>query len=181
MKSLVAWLLRHGQHTRSLRLETDVAHDVFDDGMGVAVVACLSVAGARGQLEELSLRITPDLHTDWLLAVRSITRLCLSGYVLQLSAEPLAGLTALQSLELCGECVFDEDARLPTSITRLAVERDATDDMPPQASMACMGFLWCTCACSVDAPAAASARVAATLPLCPSAVCPAAAAAATEA
>jgi hypothetical protein len=63
--------------------------------------------------------------------MRSLRRLKLTREPVHVSPT-IAGLTALQSLELFDNCIFAADAHLPAGITRLLVERDAADEMPVQ-------------------------------------------------
>ena len=54
-------------------------------------------------------------------------------------APAISALTALQSLHLHGLVRFPAECRLPTSITRLRVAFDDSDEMPQQASR--VGFV----------------------------------------
>ena len=133
LHSLLAWLVRHGRHVRKLALK-DGSGGEPESTIDVAVASCLAVAGAAGQLEELSLVYFSELHTEWLPALWSLRRLSLSGSRLRISAA-IGGLSALGSLELCSDNImFTAGARLPPTITRLHVEAGNDEEMPEQVS-----------------------------------------------
>ena len=133
LHSFLAWLVRHGQHIQRLRLPAYCAQGEDENSWAAAVASCLAVVGAAGQLTELDAS-SGLLHTEWLPAMRSLRHLRLSGNLLRISLA-IAGLTALQSLELDSEeIIFAAGARLPSSITRLVVAGDEAEQMPDQVS-----------------------------------------------
>ncbi len=129
LQSLASWLARHGRHIRKLRFGEDGYTDPSDeeDSTSEPLATCLQTVCAHGQLQELDLAASAAFHTDWLSVARSLRRLSLSGTLLHISPA-IAGLTALQSLELDCALYFQDDAQLPASITRLADWDEAIDD-----------------------------------------------------
>lgn len=129
LRSLTAWLAQHARHVRSLSCLFGASPDIV-----AAVTSCLAVAGAAGQVEELTVEGSIG-STEWLAALRSLRHLALDdtqGGELCLS--PAIGmLTALCSLKLSGDSAsVAADARLPASITRLELVV-GEGDMPAQA------------------------------------------------
>ncbi|PRW21009.1 small GTP-binding [Chlorella sorokiniana] len=127
LNSLAAWLAWHGPHVRSLQLTFSSATFYRAgggnaDGLAWATATCLALAGASGQLQQLTFEALRSVHTGWLCTMRSLRRLRLQGNTVHLSPA-VAGLTALQSLELAGSVRLAVGARLPGSITRLLLER----------------------------------------------------------
>ena len=133
--SLAAWLARHGRHVRKLCLKDEEDLDEDCGSMVSAVATCLATVGAAGQLVELEVVMCRPVHTEWLAAARSLQRLSLHGFPLHISPA-IAGLTALQSLQLKGELQFAASARLPASVTRLVLSNDCTEqnDLAPEVS-----------------------------------------------
>ncbi len=133
LRSLTAWLARHGQHARQLTCQDfECDHPAWP----AAVAACLTAASAAGQLEELAFEA--DIRsTEWLAALPLLQYCSVrSNAGAELLVSPaISGLTALRSLELFGcPIVLDPDTRLPTTITKLDLI-DSNESMPPQASV----------------------------------------------
>lgn len=138
VRSFTYFLKKHGQLLERLTVNCAIGEDEEEEddvSAAAAVTACLSVAGAGGQLTELSARGT--IHTtEWLPAMPSLRRLELD----QLHRSPLricpaiSALTALSSLELHGPMGFRASTRLPASIESLYLRLDSADDLPEQAS-----------------------------------------------
>lgn len=133
LRSLAAWLLRHGPHVRHFSCRFPGEDEGIE--LATAVTSCLVAAGAPRQLHELAV-VGNIRSTEWLPAMQSLERLRL----LDTEAEPLqvsptvSMLTALCSLELEGRPILlDAAARLPPSITRLRL-CDSGGSMPLQAS-----------------------------------------------
>lgn len=150
LQSLAAWLARHSQHVRKLSFSIRVADD---DEMSVwgPAAACIDAVAATGQLEELNLDSMP-VSTDSfaLAALSSLRRLSLARSVRLTPA--ISALTALESLILTGDTDCPTDVRLPSSITRLIVERDGDGDVTEQAAwlpfqQLCSGWQGDTCTC----------------------------------
>ena len=118
--SLAAWLARHGRHVRKLSLVDCAAFGAVGSSMATALATCLAAVCSAGQLVELEAGMCRTFHTEWLAVARSLQRLSLDGCPLHISPA-IAGLTALQSLQLNGELQFAAGARLPASISRLVV------------------------------------------------------------
>ena len=81
LRSLAAWLSRHGQHVRTLRLRGRAAAGDDKDSVAVALATCVAIAGAAGQLEQLQVSSLEPLHTEWLTALRSVRHLGLATAV----------------------------------------------------------------------------------------------------
>lgn len=118
VRSLTAWLGRHSQQLRRLKLSCWSEAD--------AVASCLAAAGAAGQLVELD-DGSHIASTEWLGAMSSLRRLTLNairGVGEELPISPaISALTALESLHLVGCGVsFQPGARLPACITRIKLE-----------------------------------------------------------
>jgi hypothetical protein len=77
LRSLTAWLARHGLHVR--RLECNFDPVLSDSDAAVAIASCLATAGAAGQLEQLNLYSSFG-SMEWLAAVRSLRRLKLVSH-----------------------------------------------------------------------------------------------------
>lgn len=141
LRSLAAWLRRHGRHVRQLKCCFPSEGEGID--VATAVTSCLVAVGATGQLRELAV-FGNIRSTEWLPAMRSLERLKLSdteGEPLHLSPT-ISMLTALGSLELDGLPIrLDAAARLPPSITRLRLCDDGTS-MPLQASGVAAQRVW---------------------------------------
>ena len=139
LRSLMAWLLRHGAHVRQLQFYAAPAMEVERSSAAATFMGCLVAAGAAGSLEEL--KTGGDMpSTEWLAAMRSLRRLLIVGSYAggrPLPISPgISGLTALESLKLDSAVQpisFDAGARLPASITRLSLS-DPGHQMPDQAS-----------------------------------------------
>ncbi len=144
LRFLAAWLVRHGRHVRTLRLWDD--HSFPEDEASAitasAMATCLMAACGTGQLVELEVGMNLAAHTEWLAAARWLRHLRLFAVPLHVSPA-IAGLTALQSLELWGELEVEAGVQLPPSVTRLAVEGDDGDEMPPQVSVVAVIFTGC--------------------------------------
>lgn len=146
LRSFTGFLEKHGQLLERLTLICLFGEGEEQDEVsaGAAVAACLAVAGAGGQLTELSAR--GSIHTtEWLPAMPSLRRLVLD----QLHRSPLricpaiSTLTALRSLELQGPMSFQASTRLPASIESLYLRLDNADDLPEQASaMHALNIRW---------------------------------------
>lgn len=111
--------------------------DADDEGDAAAVASavssCLSMIGSGGQLTDLAVEVSPVCHSDWLLAMRPLQRLSLSCGGGDIHVSPsIAQLTALQSLSLDGTVDLGATTRLPTSLTRVVLKNDGTEEMPPQ-------------------------------------------------
>jgi len=144
LRFLAAWLVRHGRHVRTLRLW---AHPFFrEDGpcptKASAMEPCFMAACGTGHVFELEVGMNLAAHTEWLAAARWLRHLRLFAVPLHVSPA-IAGLTALQSLELWGELEVEAGVQLPPSVTRLAVEGDDGDEMPPQVSVVAVIFTGC--------------------------------------
>lgn len=143
LQSLAAWLARHSQHVRKLSFSIRVADD---DEMSVwgPAAACIDAVAATGQLEELNLDSMPVSTDSFALAALSslLRRLSLARSVGLTPA--ISALTALESLILTGDTDCPADVRLPSSITRLIVERDGDGDVTERASLAALStaVLW---------------------------------------
>ncbi len=137
LQSLAAWLARHGQHVRTLALwdatADDLAANAVNASVASAVTTCLTAAFAPGRLEVLEADMKLLAHTDWLAPARSLRDLTLTGRPLHVSPA-IAGLTALQSLELRGRLQYAAGFQFPTSLTRLSLAQDDLHEMPPQVS-----------------------------------------------
>lgn len=135
VRSLTAWLARHGQHLRCLDF------GIYPSGMSAqeaeanitAIATCLMQAGAAGQLAELTVHgVVPS--TEWLAAgaLRSLRKLrLLDSGKLRLSPV-ISTLTGLGSLTLEGEPLSWSALRLPTSVTRLKLGGCVADEMPAE-------------------------------------------------
>lgn len=114
MRSLLAWMVRHSRHIRRLTFLGYVGDDEDAGICAAAVATCLAAASAAGQLEELTAR-SLMLHTKWLPLVRALRRLSLTAEALEVDSSDIS---------------FAAGARLPASITCLAVLSDENTEMP---------------------------------------------------
>lgn len=139
LRSLVHFLLRRGVGSvRQLRLDlgADVGADDDSAAECLALVTCAAAACSGLEQLEVSMPPTATLST-WLLPLgRSLRRLKTGTGTCTVVAGCLSFMTALQELEL-GQCsdyvAFEDDARLPTSLTRLALGNgSAFERMPAQ-------------------------------------------------
>lgn len=102
LESLAAWLLRHGQHVRSLWLSTLMA--AAEDEIGAQLTCCL-MACVAGAVELLDIQCSTQrlMVAAWAPCLRSVRQLqlhSLNGDVVISSS--LHGLTQLTSLSLGG-------------------------------------------------------------------------------
>ncbi len=135
LRSLAAWLARHGRHVRKLSILFDADFREVRESKASAFATCLATAVATGQLVELKAGMYTTVHTEWLAAARSVQRLTLQGFPLHI-APAISRLLALQSLQLKGEPQFAAGAQLPASISRLVLTNDCIEgiNMAPEVS-----------------------------------------------
>ncbi len=135
LRSLAAWLVRHGRHVRRLSLAC-YAEEHLPADCAAALASCLVAAGAAGKLEQMKVSGRVG-STEWVAALPSLQHLSVrdtAGEQLRVSPA-LSGLTALRSLALGGYPVsLAARARLPAGITWLDLLGDGSTEMPPQAS-----------------------------------------------
>lgn len=138
VRSLEAWLARHGGHVRRLQLTAsplsrqDAAEVIATQ---TALAKCLEAAAAAGQLVRLSAGSCVT-STAWLGGMPSLQQLELFGetWVSPLHLSPaISGLTALRSLSLDGHIVTKDGLQLPASITWLRLSDYRSQHMPGQA------------------------------------------------
>ena len=110
------------------------ADDEDDAGaVASAISSCLSMVGSGGQLTDLAIEVSPVCHSNWMLAMRPLRRLSLGCGGGHIHVSPaIAQLTALLSLELHGDVNLGDAVRLPTSLTRVVIRSDGTEEMAPQ-------------------------------------------------
>lgn len=138
LRSLAQFLVLHGTgRVRQLRLDLGRCGQEEDGRAECMALAATAATGCSG-LEELQLdsRFTVTL-SSWLLPLRSsLLRLRTGNGTATVVAAPLGLMTALQELELghsSDDSDIQADARLPTSLTRLALSNDNDfPRMPPQ-------------------------------------------------
>lgn len=133
LASFTAWLLRHKQHVRSIRLQVDswVEHEAAQEQ---AQLACCLMACMGSQLHSLRLHTPPLVVAAWApAALGSLRQLHLRvGSKLTVSSS-LAGLTQLTRLVLDGSpTVFCEGVRLPPSIEQLQFTDVLARELPEQ-------------------------------------------------
>ena len=134
--SLAAWMLRHGQHVRSLRVISSML-DVSSAEAQAHLTSCLAAcAGPGSQLEVLRVSVAPLVVAAWAPALRTLRQLQLGGPSGELFiSSSLHGLTQLTRLVLVGSPVsFAEGARLPASIEELRFVDHSSDQVPEQVS-----------------------------------------------
>lgn len=136
VRSLTAFLARHGQHLQRLTLS---CQDDTGEGTAAAAAAaatCLSIAGAGGQLTDLDASGC-ICSSDWLAVMPLLRRLALqtwlAGSDLHVS-QAIGALTALSVLELGGDLNIPASTCLPRSLERLTLQSDSSDAFPHQAS-----------------------------------------------
>lgn len=124
------------------RLRLDLHPDVFGEDLEAPMLLAVAASACSG-LEELDIDSSGAeiAISSWLLPLgSSLRRLCIGDQTCTAVAGSLDFLTALQDLELAlnaDHVVFEDDARLPLSITRLALGNgDDLPDMPPQVQAA---------------------------------------------
>lgn len=139
LRSLAHFLLQRGMGSvRQLRLDLGNQVGADDDSAAecLALVTCAAAACSGLEQLEVSMPPTATLST-WLLPLgRSLRRLKTGTATCTVVAGCLSFMTALQELEL-GQCsdyvAFQDDASLPTSLTRLALGNgSAFERMPAQ-------------------------------------------------
>ena len=133
LASFTAWLLRHKQHVRSIRLQVDscLEHEAAQEQ---AQLACCLMACMGSQLHSLLLHTPPLVVAAWApAALGSLRQLHLRvGSKLTVSSS-LAGLTQLTRLVLDGSpTVFCEGVRLPPSIEQLQFTDVLARELPEQ-------------------------------------------------
>lgn len=143
--SFMAWLNDRGEHLQRLTLEC--SGNMAEGGAAAAadLAACLSVAGAKGQLVELEATGCIS-STRWLVTMRSLRRLVLRAQQQDsplLVSPAISGLTALTSLCLNGRITFPPGAALPASIQHVTLADDEHAAFPELVS-ACVAKL-CYC------------------------------------
>lgn len=138
LASFTAWLLRHKQHVRSMRLRVDswVEHEAAQEQ---AQLACCLMACMGSQLHSLHLHTPPLVVAAWApAALGSLRQLHLRvGSKLTVSSS-MAGLTQLTRLMLDGSpTIFCEGARLPPSIEQLQFADVLARELPEQVRCTC--------------------------------------------
>ncbi|PRW51148.1 putative LRR receptor-like serine threonine- kinase [Chlorella sorokiniana] len=145
LKSLTAWLLRHGNHVRTLSLdsneveEEEEARDSPPDEQGEQLLAgFFSACAAAGLLESLTIihtnqALRPLCIGAWLLSLPRLQKLdlvCEDG--LQLTCS-LHSLSALREMELItGYLHLVPSVHLPPQLTQLTFEVEADIVLPEQ-------------------------------------------------
>ena len=178
LRSLARFLLqRAAGHVRCLYLFSNFSHADVGQALEHGALVAAAVAACSG-LEELDLATIPAaVLSSWLLPLgASLRRLRTGDFTSTTVAGSLEFLTALQDLQLglsSHYVEFTDDARLPPSITRLAVGNgDGLDSMPPQVRVQVLGFIeavlcWpsgrCCCRRAAATSAAAAAAAAASM------------------
>ena len=142
LRSLARFLLLRGAGSvRQLRLDLgscgEEEHDTQIECMALLAAAATACSG----LEDLQLQsqFTVTL-SSWLLPLRgSLRALRTVGFTCTIAADSLGLLTALQELEMgvyADYVTIEEDARLPTSLTRLVLgSGHGSQSMPHQVRM----------------------------------------------
>lgn len=136
LRSLAAWLKRHGQHVRCLGLNfSPGATDTAICGRELeALLAAITAAGQVQQLE-LHLRFTGGLRVaSWGAQLRQLRSLHLTieSSDLRVSSS-LAGLTAVTQLTLEGRTVsMDAAVQLPPNAEQLKLSCSSNDELPHQ-------------------------------------------------
>ncbi|KAI7843517.1 hypothetical protein COHA_002759 [Chlorella ohadii] len=148
LASFAAWLLRHKQHVRSMRLHVDslFENEAQEDQ---AQLACCLMACLGSQLRALHVHSVPLVVAAWApAAFAGLRQLHLdSGCGELLVSSSLHGLTQLTRLVLRGSPThFWEGTRLPASIEQLHYSDVMTQDLPEQLKgnafvPACLGQL----------------------------------------
>ena len=77
LRSLAAWLVRHGRHVRRLSLACYAEHLLAD--CAAALASCLVAADAAGKLEQVKVSGRVG-STEWVAALRSLQHLQRAGY-----------------------------------------------------------------------------------------------------
>lgn len=148
LQSLAAWLARHGQHVRRIRLSCSPKRQ-FAEPCAWELASCLSAcaAVAAGSLQQLMVDFNatgvPLCVTSWCAPLRQLSSLWLSGSVytdLRISSS-LAGLTAVTDLSLKGSAVsIDAAAQLPPNVEQLKLCDYKSTALPRQVRVAGWGL-----------------------------------------
>ena len=149
LASLTAWLLRHGQHVRSLRL-----YGWGEEGAAAEAqshLACCLMACAGGQLEALGVNVRTLVAAGWAPLLHTLCRLHLGRFQGELLiSSSLHSLTQLTVLALEGSPIrFAAGARLPASVEQLWVADDLNYALPAQVrnhGQLLLGSRACMCA-----------------------------------
>ncbi len=137
LRSFTGFLARHGQQLQRLAIKCNDGTAEGEFAAAADAAICLSMAGAGGQLMELSAS-GHICSTEWLLTMPALRRLQLQS---GLNNSPLhispaiSALKALSVLELSGKLSFPAATRLPPSLERVTLHDDPSESFPHQASL----------------------------------------------
>ena len=135
LRSLLPWLLRHGQHVHRLDMRLLASGPEAEQ----LLAGCMTACAAGGQLQQLVLESYtngPLVVAGWASALTRLQQLYLVGATLQLTAS-LHPLTALRKLQLFSAGLeLLPGVRLPPGLRELELSDPAAAGLPHQASAA---------------------------------------------